>query len=153
MQLKNGTRDLSCLIFSFFAHLQSQVEIDPTLSVWSCTKCPPGFSSFCTQNETSLCVPCVEGTFSENHSRRSVCKPCSSCRTNEFEFQPCTRTSNVVCKECSMCAQGFWEVKPCGRTRDTVCEECPQSGKGIMSYTSVQCNEVGIEGNRQQLLS
>lgn len=44
-------------------------------------------------------------------------------------------------------------MKPCGRTRDTVCEECPQSGKGIMSYTSVQCNEVGIEGNRQQLLS
>ena len=44
-------------------------------------------------------------------------------------------------------------MKPCGRTRDTVCEECPQNGQGIMSYASVQCNEVGIEGNRQLLLA
>jgi len=129
------------------------VAIDPSPSVLSCKKCPPGFSSPCKQNETSLCVRCEKGTYSENPSRRPACKPCSSCRGNEFESQPCTSTSNVVCKECSKCAPGFWEVKPCGRTRDTVCEECPQNGQGIMSYVSVPCNEVGIEGNRQQLLS
>ncbi|XP_020620824.1 uncharacterized protein LOC110058513 isoform X2 [Orbicella faveolata] len=121
------------------------VAIDSSPSVLSCKKCPPGFSSACKQNETSLCVRCEKGTYSENPSRRPACKPCSSCRGNEFESQPCTSTSNVVCKECSKCAPGFWEVKPCGRTRDTVCEECPQNGQGIMSYVSVPCNEVGIE--------
>ena len=138
--------------FSCFAHLQSLVEIDPTPSVSPCKKCPPGFLSSCNQNQTSLCLPCGEGTYSENPSRRSACKPCSSCNSNEFESQPCTPSSNVKCKKCTKCAPGFWEVKPCGRTRDTVCEECPQNGQGIMSYASVQCFEVGIEGNRQQLL-
>ena len=138
--------------FSRFAHLQSLVEIDLTPSVSPCKKCPPGFLSSCNQNQTSLCLPCGEGTYSENPSRRSACKPCSSCNSNEFESQPCTPSSNVKCKKCTKCAPGFWEVKPCGRTRDTVCEECPQNGQGIMSYASVQCFEVGIEGNRQQLL-
>ena len=141
-------------LFFLHAHLQLLVAIDPTSSDLSCKKCPPGFSSVCKQNETSLCVKCKEGTYSENPSRRPACKPCSSCHSNEFESQPCTSTSNVVCKECSKCAPGFWEVRPCGRTRDTVCEECPQNAQGgIMSYAGVRCNEVGIEGNRQQLQS
>ena len=135
-------------LFLFFAHLQSLFATDPTPSVFSCKKCGPGFSSFCKQNETSVCVPCEEGTFSENHSRRPACKSCSNCRSNEFESQPCTPTSNVKCTECSKCAPGFWEVKPCGKNRDTVCEECPQNGQGITSYAIVQCNEGGIEGNR-----
>lgn len=89
-------------------------------------RCPRGHSSYCPlqpRNQTSSCIPCEEGTYSTHSSRRRACRPCSRCRSNEFELSPCSQTSDVVCKECRRCPPGVEVLVSCQRTRDTICRE------------------------------
>lgn len=89
-------------------------------------RCPRGHSSYCplqAQNQTASCIPCEEGTYSTHSSRRRACRPCSRCRSNEFELSPCSQTSDVVCKECRRCPPGVKVLVSCQRTRDTICRE------------------------------
>ena len=60
-----------------------------------------------------------------HRSRSTSCRPCSRCRDNEFEAEPCTPKKDVVCQKCFDCPPGFGVRSFCERKLDTVCELCP----------------------------
>ncbi|XP_028273492.1 tumor necrosis factor receptor superfamily, member a [Parambassis ranga] len=91
--------------------------------------------------EQGTCVPCEHGqTYTEHSNGMNRCLPCTHCRSDEMETDPCNTTKDTkcqckpgtfcvpdqaceVCKRCAKCKAGEEEVKKCTAFSNTVCRK------------------------------
>ncbi|XP_018542221.1 tumor necrosis factor receptor superfamily member 5 isoform X2 [Lates calcarifer] len=85
-----------------------------------CDRCPPGekVKEFCTERMKTVCVPCVEGKFSDKYSIFDRCNECRSCHGKDKKeyAENCTRTTDAKCS----CHSGFL-------CSDNVCSTCVEN--------------------------
>ncbi|XP_075967280.1 tumor necrosis factor receptor superfamily member 18 [Anarhichas minor] len=79
-----------------------------------CDLCPPGTHrmSVCSKQQ-SVCIPCEDGYFSDQHHLLDRCQECQSCQQDDAE--KCTPTTNANCS----CRSGFL----CSNNICSKCEE------------------------------
>ncbi|XP_063799164.1 tumor necrosis factor receptor superfamily member 14 [Pseudophryne corroboree] len=128
-----------------------------------CPMCPPGqvVSVHCTVSTSStVCIPCVAGTYMDHPNGLTECFRCKECDTGAgLQVKTkCTYTSDTVCEcstgyfclgedsECDLCQQhtrcepGQFVKAPGTRRTNTVCEDCP-SGHFSNESMSVTCTQ------------
>ncbi|XP_058406507.1 tumor necrosis factor receptor superfamily member 10A-like isoform X2 [Diceros bicornis minor] len=104
-------------------------------SLWE-KGCPPGSR---VSEDNKNCTFCTYGVDYTSHwSKLSSCLPCSTCKSDEEQIAPCTRTENTrcqckrgtfhgedspeVCQKCSTrCPDGMVEASPCTARSDLKC--------------------------------
>ncbi|XP_014645352.1 PREDICTED: tumor necrosis factor receptor superfamily member 10D-like [Ceratotherium simum simum] len=104
-------------------------------SLWE-KGCPPGSR---VSEDNKNCTFCTYGVDYTSHwSKLSSCLPCSTCKSDEEQIAPCTRTENTrcqckrgtfhgedspeVCQKCSTrCPDGMVEATPCTARSDLKC--------------------------------
>ena len=69
-----------------------------------CTVCPPGtfVDRQCTKKRDAVCLPCPQGTYSNEYNLFPFCKICKHCRRFEDITQICNATQNNICGECRL---------------------------------------------------
>ncbi|KAM9443847.1 tumor necrosis factor receptor superfamily member 9b isoform 1-T1 [Clarias gariepinus] len=110
-------------------------NLHPSNANWvCCERCKPGnhLVSACGSEVKTLCVPCVNGTFTTSY-RAEACSRCTQCIGPQRVKHPCTASTDTVCE----CVQGFvcgnrvctFCVQQCGKgqepTDDRRCRACP----------------------------
>ncbi|XP_058406509.1 tumor necrosis factor receptor superfamily member 10A-like isoform X2 [Diceros bicornis minor] len=108
-------------------------------------KCPPGSR---VSEDNKNCTLCTNGVdFTSHRNSVSSCLPCSTCKSDEEQIAPCTRTENTrcqckrgtfhgedspeVCQKCSTrCPDGMVEASPCTAWSDLKCVH-QESGCGV----------------------
>ena len=69
-----------------------------------CTVCPPGtfVDRKCTKRSDAVCLPCLQGTYSDEYNLFPFCKICQHCRRFEDITQICNATQNNICGDCRL---------------------------------------------------
>ncbi|KAG7453498.1 tumor necrosis factor receptor superfamily member 14-like isoform X1 [Solea senegalensis] len=79
-----------------------------------CPKCSPGeyVRADCSDESSTQCNPCDDGTFNDGYSRLKRCLNCTSCAPDSGLriARPCTRTLDAVCEP----LEGFFCIKSKG---------------------------------------
>uniref|UniRef100_A0A3P9LK46 TNFR-Cys domain-containing protein n=1 Tax=Oryzias latipes TaxID=8090 RepID=A0A3P9LK46_ORYLA len=125
-----------------------------------CPMCNKGsfVSRDCSDVLGTKCLPCEEGTFTDQPNGLKSCSSCSLCTGHGLVTrQKCTRTSDTVCgvldgyfclvlensgcslaEKHSQCKRGQQTKEPGSSTANTVCEDCPH---GSFSEDGLNCTQ------------
>ncbi|KAJ8379697.1 hypothetical protein SKAU_G00004750 [Synaphobranchus kaupii] len=124
-----------------------------------CPMCEKGYvvGKDCTSDSSTICMPCINGTYMDKPNGLSKCRQCQTCDTRHglIFLHECTTTSNASCdvkdgfycksyskNECNLalkhspCTHGRYPKVPGTKTADTLCEECPD---GYFSTNGINC--------------
>ncbi|NXX49661.1 TNR1A factor, partial [Tricholaema leucomelas] len=107
-------------------------------------------------DQTPVCPPCPNGTFTAVDNTMSKCFPCTHCRTElqQIVESPCTPKQDTVCgcqknqyqigpfdlfqcRNCSSCVNGI--IASCSKDRDTICR-CKPGFFLTLSNVCKPCN-------------
>ncbi|XP_009959117.1 PREDICTED: tumor necrosis factor receptor superfamily member 4 [Leptosomus discolor] len=82
--------------------------------------------SRCTATADTVCAPCQDGYFSNEHNH-SFCKSCTICNTRKgsVEVKKCEKTSDRIC----MCDAGY--MPDVRYTLGSICSLCPEGSYSI----------------------
>nr|DBA16351.1 TPA: hypothetical protein GDO54_003751 [Pyxicephalus adspersus] len=133
-----------------------------------CPMCPKGtvVKIHCTlQSSSSVCIPCVDGTYMDHPNGVTKCLKCRECDTGAglLEINKCTYTSDTQCEckpgyycagegsSCDLCipqttCNPGQYIKKQGTSRaDNVCEKCPDGhySSGNMSKACTPWTKYG----------
>ena len=75
-----------------------------------CTICPPGtfVDKKCTKRRDAVCLPCPQGTYSDEYNLFPFCKICKHCRRFEDITQICNAIQNNICGDCNLGENCSW---------------------------------------------
>ncbi|CAL8262383.1 unnamed protein product [Boreogadus saida] len=119
-----------------------------------CLNCPAGehpVSPCSSDRGRSVCSECPMGTFTEhsNHLRR--CLPCTRCRADQEEVQPCSPTNDAVCrcKSGSFCAHDQ-ACEVCQWCRS--CNDGETPVKSCTAHSNSECAKTSTPGTPTEVL-
>ncbi|XP_037236062.1 tumor necrosis factor receptor superfamily member 14 [Falco biarmicus] len=136
-----------------------------------CLMCAAGLRVFkhCTANSSTMCVPCVEDTYTDHPNGLEHCRKCKLCDkgANLVPEVACTYTKNTVCgcppeyfcsylgsEDCELCQRytvcfpGSMVKERGTKTTDNVCEACPPgtSSTANMSHSCIPWSKLKKNG-------
>ncbi|KAM4628285.1 tumor necrosis factor receptor superfamily member 14-like isoform 3-T3 [Polymixia lowei] len=136
-----------------------------------CPMCPPGerVHEHCTEDRTTSCTPCTEGTFLDELNGLTQCFPCTDCKEGAGlkVKRSCTTTSDAHCEPlegyyCTdlthdgciaaqkhrTCKPGQYISQRGTAASDTVCIDCTGETYSDGTFTSCQphtiCESIGL---------
>ncbi|XP_030614597.1 tumor necrosis factor receptor superfamily member 14-like [Archocentrus centrarchus] len=113
-----------------------------------CPRCPPGsrVQTDCTEDVTTSCVPCQNGTYTDKPNGLKQCIHCTHCDpVSGLKLKrSCTVTSDAVCEP----LEGFYCLDhtgvSCGAAHEhRHCQPGQYISKTGTAYTDTECSECG----------
>ncbi|XP_035768508.1 tumor necrosis factor receptor superfamily member 14-like isoform X2 [Neolamprologus brichardi] len=111
-----------------------------------CPKCPTGsrVKTHCNEYRSTSCLPCMDGTFTDQPNGLERCIPCTNCDSalGLMVKKRCTATSDTICAP----LEGFYCVSSVGLSCDTAQKhKCCKPGQYISqkgtASTDTECSD------------
>ena len=103
-----------------------------------CSNCPPGqgIVKLCTKSHSTVCEPCLQGTFKENYVNKP-CSVCKSCKEGYFIKSQCSPTQDTQCASCKDYLNEFKSADYSEKCTNLVTQVSPRNNElGVPKHKS-----------------